>query len=196
MILTTTDEPKGATMNPWSNPRTARGVQRLRQLVTAVAACALSGNAIANPTGAQVVAGQVGIVSSPNQLLITNSPGAIINWQSFSVLPGELTRFIQQSASSSVLNRITGQDPSKILGALQSNGKVFLINPNGILFGTGSQVNVNGLVASSLNLSDADFLAGKLKFGATGKPGNVSNQGAITTPSGGQVYLIAPKRDE
>jgi filamentous hemagglutinin family protein len=164
----------------------------LRQLVAAVAACALSGNVIANPTGAQVIAGQVGIVSSPNQLLITNSPGAIINWQSFSVLPGELTRFIQQSTSSSVLNRITGQDPTKILGALQSNGKVFLINPNGILFGAGSQVNVNGLVASSLNLSNADFLAGKLKFSATGKAGNVSNQGAITTPSGGQVYLIAP----
>ena len=192
MTLTTTDEQKRATMNSWSNLPAPRVVQPLRQLVAAVAACTLAGNAIANPTGAQVVAGQVGIVSSPNQLLITNSPGAIINWQSFSVLPGELTRFIQQSSSSSVLNRITGQDPTKILGALQSNGKVLLINPNGILFGAGSQVNVNGLVASSLNLSDADFLAGKLKFSGTGKAGNVSNQGAITTPSGGQVYLIAP----
>jgi filamentous hemagglutinin family protein len=179
-------------MNSWSNLPTLRVVQRLRQLVAAVAACTLAANAIANPTGAQVVAGQVGIVSSSNQLLITNSPGAIINWQSFSVLPGELTRFIQQGASSSVLNRIIGQDPTQILGALQSNGKVFLINPNGILFGKGSQLSVNGLVASSLNLSDADFLAGKLKFSAAGKAGNVSNQGAITTPSGGQVYLIAP----
>jgi filamentous hemagglutinin family protein len=153
-------------------------------------ACVFAGRVYANPTGSQVVAGQVSMVGSPNQLLITNSPGAIINWQSFSILPGELTRFIQQSSSSSVLNRITGQDPTKILGTLQSNGKVFLINPNGILFGAGARVDVNSLVASTVNLSDADFLAGKLKFGGTGKSGDVSNQGAITTPSGGQVYLI------
>jgi filamentous hemagglutinin family protein len=107
-------------------------------------------------------------------------------------MPGELTRFIQQSASSAVLNRITGQSPSQILGALQSNGKVFLINPNGIVFGAGSRVDVNGLVASSLDLSNADFLAGHLKFSSTRVTGNVSNYSGITTPSGGQVYLIAP----
>jgi filamentous hemagglutinin family protein len=154
--------------------------------------CMLAGEAAANPTGMQVVAGQVSTVTSGNQLLITNSPGAILNWQSFSIMPGELTRFIQQSASSAVLNRITGQSPSQILGALQSNGKVFLINPNGIVFGAGSRVDVNGLVASSLDLSDADFLAGHLKFSSTRATGNVNNYGGITTPSGGQVYLIAP----
>jgi filamentous hemagglutinin family protein len=152
----------------------------------------LAGAAAANPTGMQVVAGKVTTVTSGNQLLITNSPGSILNWQSFSIMPGELTRFIQQSASSAVLNRITGQSPSQILGALQSNGKVFLINPNGIVFGAGSRVDVNGLVASSLDLSDADFLAGHLKFSSTRATGNVSNYGGITTPSGGQVYLIAP----
>jgi filamentous hemagglutinin family protein len=153
-------------------------------------ACVLAGNASANPTGAEIVAGQVDIAASPNRLLITNSPGAIINWQSFSILPGELTQFIQQSSSSSVLNRITGQDPTAILGALQSNGKVFLINPNGIVFGAGARVDVNGLVASTLNLSNTDFQAGKLRFDGTSAAGDVSNQGAITTPSGGQVYLI------
>jgi filamentous hemagglutinin family protein len=152
--------------------------------------CMLSGNASANPSGADVVAGQVSMVSTPNQLLITNSPGAIINWRDFSILPGELTRFIQQSSSSSVLNRVTGQDPTKILGALQSNGKVFLINPNGIVFGAGARVDVNGLVASTLDINNNDFLAGKLKFSAAGHAGDVSNQGAITTPGGGQVYLI------
>ena len=168
--------------------------QRLAALLAAALGC---GAAFANPSGPQIVAGQVSIAGSGNQLLITNSPGAIINWQSFSIGAGELTRFIQQSSSSSVLNRITGQDPSTIFGTLQSNGKVFLINPNGVLFGAGSQVNVNGLVASSLNLSDADFLAGKLNFSGTGnshtgKSGDITNQGAIMTPSGGQVYLIAP----
>ena len=100
------------------------------------------------------------IAGAGKQLTVTNSPGSIINWQSFSIAPGELTRFVQQNASSSVLNRITGQNPSQILGALQSNGKVFLINPNGIVFGANSRVDVNGLVASSLNLTDADFLSG------------------------------------
>ncbi len=162
---------------------------RSRALAVAVA-CFLTGEAGANPTGAEVVAGQVDIVSSPNQLLITNSPGAIINWQSFSILPGELTQFIQQNASSSVLNRITGQDPTQILGALRSNGKVVLINPNGILFGAGARVDVNGLVASTLDLSNADFLAGRLRFNDSGHAAAVGNQGAITTPDGGQVYLI------
>jgi filamentous hemagglutinin family protein len=148
--------------------------------------------AYANPTGPQIVAGQVSIASAGKQLTVTNSPGSIINWASFSIAPGELTRFVQQNASSSVLNRITGQNPSQILGALQSNGKVFLINPNGIVFGANSRVDVNGLVASSLNLTDAEFLSGEFKFSATGNAGSVRNEGAITTPSGGQVYLIAP----
>ena len=167
-------------------------LSRLRMAAAAAVACFVAGNAAANPTGMQVVAGQVSAVTSGNQLLITNSPGTILNWQSFSVMPGELTKFLQQSSSSSVLNRITGQNPSQILGALQSNGKVFLINPNGIVFGAGSRVDVNGLVASSLNISNADFLAGHLKFSSTGTPGNISNSGGIITPSGGQVYLIAP----
>jgi hypothetical protein len=78
------------------------------------------------------------------------------------------------------------------MGALQSNGRVFLINPNSILFGSNAQVNVNGLVASSLAISNTDFLAGKNKFTAGAVAGDVSNLGAITTPAGGQVLLIAP----
>ena len=173
--------------------RGERGLGRiLHKLLAGTLGCAIAAGAFANPTGMQVVAGQVTAATSGNSLLITNSPGAIINWQSFSIMPGELTRFIQQSSASSVLNRITGQDPSQILGALQSNGKVFLINPNGIVFGVGSQVDVSGLVASSLGLSNADFLAGKLKFSGSAAAGSVTNSGGITTPSGGQVYLIAP----
>jgi filamentous hemagglutinin family protein len=157
----------------------------------AVALALAGGLASANPTGPQIVAGQVSVSSTGKQLIVTNSPGSIINWQSFSIAPGELTRFVQQNSSSSVLNRITGQNPSQILGALQSNGKVFLINPNGIVFGANSRVDVNGLVASSLNLTDANFLAGEFKFASDGNAGSVRNEGAITTPSGGQVYLIA-----
>jgi filamentous hemagglutinin family protein len=150
------------------------------------------GAAVAAPTGQQVVAGQATFSQQGNVFSITNTPGTIINWQSFSINAGEVTRFIQQSADSAVLNRIVGQDPSRILGALQSNGKVFLINPNGVMFGRDARVDVNGLVASTLNLSDADFLAGKKNFTAGAVAGAVRNEGAITTPSGGQVFLVAP----
>lgn len=166
--------------------------RRWRILPLLIAGCLDYGAALANPVGPQVVSGQASMTTQGKLLTITNSPDAIINWQSFSLNADEVTRFIQQSSGSAVLNRIVGQDPSQILGALQSNGRVFLINPNGILFGRGAQVDVNGLVASTLNLGNEDFLAGKLNFKAGANPGTLSNQGAITTPAGGQVYLIAP----
>jgi filamentous hemagglutinin family protein len=174
--------------------------QRLRKcLPSMIAVCAGLlcmgagvGTASANPSGATVINGQVTFSWQGNVFTITNSPNAIINWDSFSIGAGEMTRFIQQSSSSAVLNRVTGQNPSQILGALQSNGRVFLINPNGIIFGAGAQVNVAGLVASTLYMSDTDFLSGKNKFAAGNVAGDVINQGVITTPSGGQVFLIAP----
>ena len=85
-----------------------------------------------------------------------------------------------------------GDDPSTILGTLQSNGKVFLINPNGVLFGADSRVDVKGLVATTLNISNADFLAGRMNFSAGATAGSVVNQGRIATPGGGRVILIAP----
>lgn len=158
--------------------------------IAGIALLAVAGIAQANPTAPVVVNGTATFATSGNLLNVTNSPNAIINWGSFSIGAGELTRFIQQSSTSAVLNRVTGQDPSAILGALQSNGRVFLLNPNGIVFGAGSQVNVAGLVASTLALSDADFLAGRLRFTGVANAGTVVNQGAITAASGGQVYLV------
>jgi filamentous hemagglutinin family protein len=161
-----------------------------RLIAVAVASCFSSGLALANPTGPTVVSGSAAIVANGNLLQITNTPHAIINWQSFSIGASELTRFLQQSTSSAVLNRVITQNPSSILGALQSNGRVFLINPNGILFGAGAQIDVAGLVASTLGLSDSDFLAGRLKFTEVPGAGSVVNQGNLTTPQGGQVYLV------
>src|SRR4029079_5033606 len=132
-------------------------------IAVAAAGCAVH-LAYANPTGPVVVNGQAAFSTKGGLLSITNSPGAIINWQQFSIGAGETTRFVQPSAASAVLNRVVGADPSRILVALQSNGRVFLINPNGILFGPGAQVDVAGLVASSLALSNADFIAGRMSF--------------------------------
>jgi len=152
----------------------------------------VSSVAHANPVGPQIVNGKVIFNQDGKIFTITNTPGAIINWQDFFINAGETTRFIQESASSTVLNRVIGQNPSQILGTLQSNGRVFLINPNGVLFGKGAQVDVNGLTVSSLGMTDADFKAGKFNFNAGTQAGKVINQGAITTPTGGHVYLIAP----
>src|SRR5271170_458240 len=134
-----------------------RKFNKLQRNLTAIviAACFAADVAWANPVHPTVVNGQASFNSSGKSLTITNTPGSIINWQGFSIGVGEITSFVQQSASSAVLNRVTGIDPSIILGTLQSNGRVFLINPNGVLFGAGSQINVAGLVASTLNLTNA-----------------------------------------
>jgi filamentous hemagglutinin family protein len=147
----------------------------------------------ANPTGPQVVSGQVNF-QQPNAsvLNVTNSPGAIVNWQGFSIGASEVTRFIQQSATSSVLNRVTGGNVSQIYGQLLSNGRVFLINPGGIVVGPGAIVDTAGFVASTLNMLDSDFLAGKLKFQGDATSGSIINQGWIRTGYGGQVVLVAP----
>ena len=148
----------------------------------------------ANPTGAQVVNGAVSF-GRPNAstLSVTNSPGSIINWQGFSIGASEVTRFIQQSASSAVLNRVVGGNISQIQGQLLSNGRVFLINPSGIVVGPGAVIDTAGFVGSTLNMLDADFLAGKLKFQGDGTPGSIVNQGWIRTGYGGQVILVAPQ---
>ena len=150
------------------------------------------GSAWANPDGPTVVHGQVSMTRpNANTLNITNSPGAIVNWSSFSIGSNETTRFIQQSASSSVLNRVIGENPSQILGQLLSNGRVFLVNPNGVVFGPNSVVVVAGLIASTLQMSDADFLAGKYHFEGDGE-GFIDNRGYIRAGPGGEVVLIAP----
>ncbi|PJJ19069.1 filamentous hemagglutinin family protein [Janthinobacterium sp. 67] len=164
----------------------------LRRTALALLLAGCFGAAQANPALPQVVNGQATFNQQGNIFSITNTPNTIINWQSFSIHAGEITRFIQQNGNSAVLNRITGQDPSKILGSLESNGKVFLINPNGIVFGQGAKVDVNGLVASSLGMTNEDFLAGKRQFTAGGVAGAVGNAGTINAGKGGQVLLIAP----
>ncbi|NEP57661.1 MAG: filamentous hemagglutinin N-terminal domain-containing protein [Symploca sp. SIO2G7] len=150
--------------------------------------------ATANPTNPTIVNGTV-TITQPNTstLEITNTPGSIINWQQFSINPGELTRFLQQSPESAILNRVIGSDPSQILGTLQSNGRVLLINPNGILFGANAVIDVQGLIASTLNLTDEDFLDGNYFFTqtGTGAPLTVETGAQLTTVDGGQIWLMA-----
>ena len=155
----------------------------------AVAACFASQVVIANPSNPVVVAGSATFAQTGSTLTVTNSNGAIINWDRFSIKAGETTHFAQSSASSSVLNRVLN-DPTAIYGTLSSNGRVWLINPAGILVGPGARIDTAGFVASTLNLRNEDFLAGRKLFENTPGAGNVINQGEIRTPSGGSVYLV------
>lgn len=142
------------------------------------------------PTGGVVTAGTATIASGTNALTVTQtSNAAALNWQSFDVAAGNSVTFVQPSSNAVALNRVVGPDASQIFGSLTANGKVFLVNPNGVLFGSGAQVNVGGLVASTLDISDADFMAGKYKFSGTGK-GSVLNAGTITAAEGGYVALL------
>ncbi|MDP2252514.1 MAG: filamentous hemagglutinin N-terminal domain-containing protein [Hydrogenophaga sp.] len=150
---------------------------------------AYAASASALPQGGEVTAGSASVTATPGKLtIVQGSPSAVLNWQSFSIGAGEAVQFVQPGASSVALNRVVGTDPSTILGSLSSNGKVFLVNPNGILFGRGASVNVGGLVASTLNITDSDFMAGRYKFSGSSTQA-VSNQGTLNAP-GGSVALL------
>lgn len=149
----------------------------------------------ANPTGGQVTSGAATIQQVGGQMTITQSTDrAIIQWQNFSIPSGESVRFIQPGALSAVLNRVTGVDPSIILGALRANGQVFLVNPNGVFFGPGSTVDVSGLVVSTLNLKDQDFLNGNFDFtqDASKQLASIVNQGTLKVADNGFVLLASP----
>ena len=141
------------------------------------------------PVDGVVAAGQASIATSKAVLTVNqSSQNAVINWQSFGIGAGEAVKFQQPNTNSVALNRVVGGDPSQIIGSLSANGKVFLVNPNGILFAKDAQVNVGGLVASTLGITDANFMAGTYKFsGSSAK--EIINQGTIAA-DGGYVALL------
>ena len=146
----------------------------------------------AAPQGGSVTAGQVAIQQNGALTTITQgSQRAAIDWRSFNVGANETVNFVQPNASAAILNRVVGNDPSAIFGRITANGQVLLINPNGILFGRTAQVDVGALTATTSNLSNADFMAGRLHFNEAGKPGaTVENQGRITVAEGGFAALV------
>ncbi len=108
-----------------------------------------------------------------------SSDKLIVNWNKMNVDEGDTLNFVQKHTNAAVLNRIHSVDPTTILGTLNANGRVFVVNPNGVLIGNGASVNFGTLVASSLGIKDEDFKADKLNFADGGK-GEVSNLDQIT----------------
>jgi filamentous hemagglutinin family protein len=166
-----------------------------------------------------IVQGVSNVVHDQTQNKLTvnqDQSKAIIDWHSFNIGEKAWTRFNQQGNRDwAALNRIYDKNPSQIFGRLTADGKVFLINQNGILFGPNSRINVHTLFASSLNVQDEDFLANLDRFKAehynerddnrvfcfvqdeeTGElvplPGPVANYGSIEASQGGAVFLLAP----
>lgn len=156
----------------------------------------VSGGAHANPTGGNVVAGGATINDRGNGTLdINQSTGkAIINWKGFSIGANETVNFRQPGSNSVTLNRVVGNDPSAIFGRLNANGTVVLVNPNGVLFGKGARVDVGGLIATTANINDRDFLAGKYKFDQASSKANamIVNEGTISIKDSGLAVLVAP----
>ena len=150
--------------------------------------------AYANPQGGQIVGGSATITTSGNTLDIDQtSSKAIINWSSFDIAPGEKVDFIQPSSSSIALNRVSSNNPTQILGQLDANGQVVLVNPNGVFFGKDSQVNAAGIIATTANISDSNFMAGNYNYSQPGNPnGSVSNQGTIKVKDAGLAGFVAP----
>jgi filamentous hemagglutinin family protein len=158
--------------------------------VSLLAMLACGSVALAQPSGGVVTSGQATIAGPSSQLTVTQTTSNVaINWQAFGIAAGESVRFVQPDSRSIALNRVVGSDASGIHGQLSANGTVFLINPHGILFGRGANVNVGGLVASTLNLSDDDFRAGRYRFSGQ-SDAKVINQGTLRAADGGFVALL------
>ncbi len=153
---------------------------------------ALAMPAGANPSDPTIVHGTVGFTGSGPVLEVTQgSDKAIIDWRSFGIAQGEVTRFIQPGSGAIALNRVTGDQASVLNGQLTANGQIFLINPNGILFGAGAQVDVAGLVATTANIDNQKFLSGDYRFDIASPLAGaaVVNEGRINA---GMAALVAP----
>jgi filamentous hemagglutinin family protein len=164
---------------------------RRKLLVTGLLVCTTSVWAL--PIGNQLVTGQ-STVSTPsaNVMQIDQaSQRAAINWQGFSIGQNETVNIQQPNANAALLNRVVGQDTSQIQGKLNANGQVYLVNPNGVIFSNTAQVDVGGLIATTHDISNQDFISGKNHFTQNGATGKVENHGTINAKDGGVVALIS-----
>src|SRR3954468_755230 len=143
------------------------------------------------PVGGTTVAGHGQITQSGSVLTVDQTSSRLaIDWQSFNIGASQSVLFKQPSTQSIALNRVLGQNPSLILGNLSANGQVFVLNPNGVLFGRGAQVSVGALLASTLQISVEDFLAGHFTLTGGEHSGSVINRGTLQAHDGGYIALL------
>nr|WP_314807883.1 MBG domain-containing protein [uncultured Selenomonas sp.] len=148
-------------------------------------------HAYALPQGGQVAAGAADIAASQAEMAIRQSTqNAVINWNSFNIAANERVNIYQPNVQAALLNRVLGGNPSEIFGTLSTNGRVFLVNPAGVLFAPGAQVNAGSILASTMNITNADFMAGKYAFVGTPTDGKIINRAALIAKNEGTVALL------
>lgn len=146
------------------------------------------------PTGGQVNAGQATISQSGNTLNVNQtSQRAVVDWNTFNVGKDAIVNFQQPNAQSATLNRVTDTQPSQILGRITAPGNVVLVNPQGVYFGRSSSVDVGGLVATTHNAANQEFMDGQIKLTRNGASGKVENEGELRAALGGYIALLAPE---
>ena len=146
--------------------------------VAGVLVALLASAAVAGPEASRVVRGDVTITRQGAETVIRAGRNSIIDYRSFDIARGETVRFQQPDAAARVLNRVQSAQPTRIDGSLLANGRVYIVNPSGVLFGATARVDVAGLYAAAGRLSDSDFVRGLDRF--TDLSGRVVNEGSIT----------------
>ena len=149
----------------------------------------------AGPQGGNIVGGAGSISQSDIHTTINQaSQRMAIDWQSYNLNSNEHVHYIQPNPSSISLNRILSNQGSRILGQIDANGQVILVNPNGVFFGPNASINVGGLIASSLDIKPTDFMNGSYIFNEVlGADGMVLNSGVINAATGGSVAMLGKK---
>ncbi len=183
---------------PGRAPRELRSNSPRLSIATSVASALWTTSALAAspspntlPTNWSAISGGATFLQAGSTLNVNQtSARAIVNFGSFSVGSNASVDIHQPGSSSALLARVTGSDPSQIFGQIKANGSLWLINPAGIMVGEGARIDVGGFIASTLNVSNSDFLASRLTFTAGSKAAAVDNAGAIETAEGGSVYLV------
>ncbi|WP_145490627.1 two-partner secretion domain-containing protein [Yersinia rohdei] len=146
------------------------------------------------PVNGKIVIGQGRLDINNTTLTVTQQSDQLaINWGSFDIAQGNSVIYNQPGGHSIVLNRVVGRDASQIYGSLKANGQIFLLNPHGVLFGKGAEVNVGGLVASTKSLSDQDFIDGRYRLTSPKQEGSVINQANLRTIAGGYIALVGQR---
>lgn len=140
---------------------------------------------------AGVVAGDLAIkdISATHTQYTHTANVNIVDFYKFGVLEGHQLDVVMPDAGRA-LYRVLGNSASEVLGKLNSNGSLFLINQNGVLFGPNAQVNVGNIVASTLNISNDDFLQGRYHFKGGDNAGSVVNHGVIKTKDEGYIVML------
>ncbi len=164
---------------------------RFRILKGGLISLVVSINLYGAPSGGSVVSGSATINQNGTTTNINQSSNkAIINWQGFGIAKGESVNFNQPNSKAVALNRVIGNERSIIDGALNANGEVWLVNSNGVLFGKNARVSTAGIVASTKDISNEEFLNGNYNFKGNSNA-SIINEGEITLLAQTHATFIA-----